>query len=302
MLSFNRVDHNVVANNIRYTVECKDLYDNLHFAKITKVSLWNDALYYICGFCALFIFVALGSYVIPSFFRDIRSMVADIVIIGCFIVIPACVIIIYSALCKRSYDKKTEFYFIKTSEGDYKLEATDVEGKLCLKKIAFIEKRKGISVEEDTCNIYRWWGKGGLAEDIGFYQYIVKAMRVFPAANINCTSRLLYKKKITSKSKVYYKFPEFGGVVGAKYGRCIKLEDGVIKYITVQNTSGRRIVGSGFSHGSSYCSYVYDSYKYTYDFVNNDNVKIYIPKRVVEYAEKNKLSLPTNCENLVYEE
>ena len=300
MSLFNPVTDKVVSNNEVYTQECKSIYDNLHFAKVSEIKLWHEMLYWADGFFAVLILVILGSYTIPSFIIGRRDLAVDI-LSTCLLVIFTCIIVVSAVLCKKSYNnKRREFYFIKLGEDEYKFETVDVDGKLYIKYIAHINKRKGLDLENDKCKIYSWGEKGGLDEEIGFYQYLVKPTRVFPKAKWKPYhrghSRYLYKKKKVKGNKVYYVFRSFGGVVGVRYARCIKLQNGVVKYVSEQITNGTHYYNSNGSH------LVYNSYKYTYDYVNDGSVKIYIPSYAVEFAKKNKFILPLQSENLVVED
>lgn len=294
-MQFNTVTDKTVSNNDKYTQECKDIYEDLRFAKITEIKLWSDILYWVCGFFTFVTIAIISAYTIPSFFREKRDTVIDI-FSTFLIVLYICITVLSFTFCKKSYNKKRkEFYFIKTDDGEYEFDVVNIDGNLYIKYIADMRKRKGLSIEGKKCNIYSWSEKGSLAEDIGFYQYLVPPTRIFPRANWSSNNPHLYKKKKVVGNKTYYKFRSFGGVVGVRYARCIKLQDGVIKYISEQLTDGETVRGK-----RSY-NLVYNSYKYTYDYVNDDSVKIYIPKYAIEYAKKNKFILPLQSQNLIAE-
>lgn len=288
-----RATEKMKAKNTEYTQECKNIYYNLHFARIREVKLWSEILYWVYGiFIVAIIAIIVGEIVGPMLGYE-RSFEYRLSII--ILIIVLCGIMLVSAIfCVKSYKKKRwQFYIIKTNDGEYQFDIEDINGKLYLKYMADLRKRKGISIEGGKCSIYNWREKSNMAEDIGFYQYLVHPTKVFLSYKLKDNSPYLYKKKTVIGNTTYYRFAaHYGGVVGARYGRCIKLKNGVIKYITEQEAYGRTSKGNVMAV----------SYKYIYDYVNDNSVKIYIPKYVWEYAKKNKFVFPKECENLCFEE
>ena len=297
----NPITDKVISDNEVYTQECQKIYDNLHFAKVTEIKLWQDIMYRVDIFLSVLILAILGAYTIPALVIGRRNLTMDI-FFACLLVIFASIIVTSAILCKISYKKKRrEFYFIRTDEGEYKLKTENIKGKLYIKYIELINESKRLVFESNECKIYDMDKKEGLYRYIGFYQYLVEPTQVFPNAKWPSYSkshiRYLYKKKRVNGNKTYYFFKSFGGVVGARYARCIKLKDGVVKCVTKQTTRGEYRY---YQKGGD--SLIYDNYKYTYDFVNDGSLKIYIPSYAVDFAKKNKFILPLQSENLVVEE
>ncbi|MDE6605173.1 MAG: hypothetical protein K2K85_04035 [Clostridia bacterium] len=293
MFGVFRATEKMKANNEKYTQECKNIYFNLHFAQIKEVKLWSEMLYFVYGiFIASIVAIIVGGIIGSSLGYErsfaYRFSITILIIVMCSILLVATI------LCVKSYKKKgRQFYIIKNDDGEYQFEVEDINGKLYLKYMADIRKRKGISIEGEKCSIYSWREKSNMAEDIGFYQYLVHPTKVYPHYKLRISSPYLYKKKKVIGNRIYYRFySSYGGVVGARYGRCIKLKNGVIKYITEQEPYGKSRKGNVMAM----------SYKYIYNYVNDNSVKIYIPRYVWEYAKKNKFTFPKECENLCYEE
>ncbi len=279
------------SNNIIYTKECKEIYDNLHFAQITRLKLWSEMLYWIYGiFITVIISIIVGGIVGTSL--GYKRGIAYNLSISILVIIMCIILLVATIFCVKSYKKKSrQIYIIKNNDGEYKFEVDNVDGKLYLKYIADINKRKGLSIEEGKCSIYSWSERSVLSEDIGFYQYLVPPTKVFLHYKFKENDRHLYKKKKSIGNKVYYRFSSFISVVGARYARFIKLNDGIIKYITEQEPYGRT------NKGNLMCM----SYKYIYNYVNDDSVKIYIPRYVWEYANKHKFVLPKESNNICFE-
>lgn len=287
-----RATDKMKANNEKYTQECKNIYFNLHFAHIRKVKLWSEMLYWVYGiFFAMIVAIIVGGIIGTSLGYErgfaYRLSITILIIVLCSIMLVATI------FCVKSYKKKGwQFYIIKNDDGEYQFEVEDINGKLYLKYIADIRKRKGLSIEDEKCSIYNWSERSVFSEDIGMYQYLVHPTKVFLRYKLRDNDTHLYKKKKVVGNKVYYRFASFGGVVGARYGRCIKLKDGVIDYITIQMPYETRT-----RNGNR----MYFNYKYIYNYVNDNTVKIYVPRYVQEYAKKNKFVLPKECDNMCYE-
>lgn len=286
------VNEKLKANNEKYTQECKNIYLNLHFAHIIRVKLWSEMLYWIYGiFFAVIIAIIVGGMIGTSLGYE-RSLAYNLSITILIIVICS-ILLVATIFCVKSQKKKSrEFYIIKNDDGEYQFEVNNIDGKLYLRYIADINRRKGLSIEGDKCSIYNWSERSVLSADIGFYQYLVHPTKVFLRYKLRENDRHLYKKKRIVGNKVYYRFAGFGGVIGARYARCIKLKDGIIEYITEQEPYGRT------RKGNIMCS----NYKYIYNSVNDDNFKVYVPKYVWEYSDKHKFVFPKKCDNICVEE
>ena len=292
MCGLIRATDKMKANNEIYTQECKSIYFNLHFAHVRIVKLWSEMLYFIYGiFIAAIVAIIVGG-IIGSSLGYARSFAYNLSI-SILIIVLCGILLLATIFCFKSYRQTNwQFYFIKNDYGEYKFEVENINGKLYLKYIADIKKRKGLSIEDEKCSIYNWSERSVLSEDIGIYPYIVHPTKIFLGEKFRSDSTYLYKKKKVVGNKVYYRFRSFGGVIGARYSRCIKLQDGIVKYVTTQEIYGKTRKGNT----------MHSNYKYVYNYVNDDNLKIYVPGYVTEYAKKHKFTLPKECDNLCYEE
>lgn len=290
-----RATEKMKANNELYTQECKNIYYNLSFAHVRRVELWSGMLYCIYGFFFVILAALMGAYIIPVLAGKIKrgipyDLISAILILGFIIALS-----IATLFCVKSYrDKSYQFYLLKNQNGEYEIETQKIGDKVYIKEIIDMKKYKALSIEGNKCTIIDCNAIRILSKGIGFYQYLVPPTKVYLNHEEEEDSIYLYKKKTVAGNKVYYRFASFGGVIGARYSRCIKLKEGVIKYITTQETYGLRHVNYG--------KVIFTNYKYIYNHVNDSNVKIYVPRYVWEYAKKHKFVLPTECENICIEE
>ncbi|MDE6758640.1 MAG: hypothetical protein K2J89_05120 [Clostridia bacterium] len=288
------VSNKTKEQNNKYTQECKEIYNNLQFAHVRRITLWSSLLYLLYGFWVVILAAIIFSAIISprlGYESDLASTLLSIIIPTVFF----CILLAPTIFCAKSYRKKgRQFYFLKNDDGEFQFGVENIDGRLYLKYIADIKRRKGLSIEDEKCSIYNWSEKSVLSQGVGLYQYIVPPSKVYLYRNFRENDRSLYKKKTTVGNKVYYRFRgNFGGVIGARYARCIKLKNGIIQYITTQETYGSR---------NSKGVIIFTNYKYFYNHVNDNSVKIYIPRYVREYASKHKFTLPRECDNILYEE
>ena len=176
------------------------------------------------------------------------------------------------------------WFFVRDGQNEFQIWCGDDEATV-VRTIVNLTKHKVLYVDKNgECSV-------GTDDDsavkvTGFYQYLATPDKVYDGKHKSFAARknqtLRYKKKKIKGNKTYYYFPAVNNAVGTRYARCIMLENGVIKYICVENADGR-------------------SKKIAYNSVNDDSVKIHVPAFVREYAQTQKFPLPTESQNIVYD-
>ena len=244
-------------------------------------------------------FLILVATVTPSIFGyGGLELVPSIIISAIMIVFFSALVIASIAVYKSNKKLMSEHYIIRDCNGQYKFDVEEIDGKLFVKNLYDKKRHKILSVDGEECSICDIDGE--LLVDIGMYQYlvppkdVVKDLYLSPKDCFRPVGEniMLYKRKKVCGNTVYYRFCASSQVIGARYARCVKIKDGVIKYVTTQTCGSRNYKGA--------LNFVYC--KYTYSLVNDFSVKIYLSRYAKEYAEKHNFVLPIESDNFGYEE
>ena len=104
------------SNNIIYTKECKEIYDNLHFAQITRLKLWSEMLYWIYGiFITVIISIIVGGIVGTSL--GYKRGIAYNLSISILVIIMCIILLVATIFWVKSYKKKSrQIYIIKNND------------------------------------------------------------------------------------------------------------------------------------------------------------------------------------------
>lgn len=278
--------------NRQLTDECLKIYNDIKFAEIKRHSLSTAVIPFILTFLFVFAVGVLLYYIIKALLTA-----PDWWCIGFFAFFTLlCMIAVgiswYFVI--KNYKYGRSWYFVRDDKNEYQIWCNYDGQKYTVQTIVNLSRHKVLYIDKNgKCSIDS--DEDTASKVTGFYQYIVTPDKVYDSSTQSTSMRrnytLRYKHKKTIGNKTFYYFPSFNNAVfGTRYARCIMLENGMLKYICVENASGH-----GFDDKTS----TYAS-KYLYSNINNFDFQICIPLYVQEYAQRVKFALPVS-KNIIYE-
>lgn len=286
------IPNELKVQNRQLTEECLKIYNDIKFAEIKSHTLRNAVVPFIFTFIFAFAVGGLIYYIIEAFLTVPNWWCIGFFAIFTLLCLVAVGISWYFVI--KDYKYGQPWYFVRDEQNEYQIWCNNDGQKYTVKTIVNLTRHKVLYIDKNgVCSIDN--DEDTASEVTGFYQYIVTPDKVYKSSEQSSKMRriyeLRYKRKKSVGNKTYYYFPAIDNLVfGTKYARCIMLENGVLKYICVENA---------FRHGFDEKTSTY-ARKYLYSNVNDFDLKIHIPPYVREYARSVKFTLPVS-QNIICE-
>ncbi len=290
------ISSEIKDRNKELTLECREIWNNLHFAEIKSHAL-TSCIVPILLLIPTAVFIGLMSYCIYRASVSTQSYTVNIAVFSAFAAIFMCADIIAWVYIARSCSYGRPWFFVRDGRNDFQIwcasEADRVPTvrtivNLSQHRVLYVDKNGACSIDHDS---------NTASEVTGFYQFIADPDKVYDSKDLSSAMRrnpkLRYKTKKVKGNKTYYRFPALSSAVfGARYARCLMSENGVLKYICVEDAC-RQDQGEKTSVRAR---------KLLYDNVNIGEMQIHIPAFVRDYAAAQRFALPKASQNIIYEE
>ncbi|MDE5721645.1 MAG: hypothetical protein K2I30_02755 [Clostridia bacterium] len=284
-----KVSNQAKKDNDRYTKECREIYNNLKFAKIEVRSLYDESIMIPLS---VVMFVLLATSCV-GVYCTVVGLVGPTNFLPLYIITLIWFLIIITVIAVhigKSRRKGAPRYFVRDGSGIYEIYCKEnQDGELVILTIINLKNYSALCIEKDgSCGYYKEFFFETAENVTGFYQFLAQPTQVFDKSIVE-RDYFKYKKKKVDKDQTIYYFTGFGRVLGSAYPRSLVLKNGVVFRINEQKLTSVR------PKSKSFLSYAYD-----YSGVNSDEYKLHLSDLMMEEAKKQKFTLPQESENIIY--